>query len=106
VIILEYGVIFKHQGEITLYDIENNAFVLQDRTPSGTVSWSGHSCRREVHLSIHRQHLQRVSFGEFSGQSTCSCRLPVSAHYRWNSKSILFDFHIVHFVHYDVIKLW
>ena len=103
---LEYEVIFKHQGEITLYDIENGVFVLQDRSPSGTVSWSFHSCRREMHLSLHRQHLQRVSFGESRGQSTRSCRLPVSAHYRWNSKSILFDFHIVHFVHYDVIKHW
>jgi len=106
VINLEYGLIFKHQRAITLYDIENDVFVLQDRSPSGTVSWSAHSCRREMRLSLHRQHLQRVSCGEFRGQSTRSCRLPVSAHYRWNNKSILFDFHIVHFVHYDVIKLW
>ena len=105
VINVEYGVIFKHQGEITLYDREN-VFVFQDRPPSGTVPWSGHSCRRENRLSLYRQHLQRVSCGKFRGRSTHSCRLPVSTHYRWNSRSILFDFHIVHFVHYDVIKLW
>jgi hypothetical protein len=103
---LGYGVIFKRQGEITLYDRENDVFVLQDRSPSGTVSWSDRSCRREMCLSLHRQHLQRVSCGKFRGQSTRSCRLPVSAHYRCNSRSILFDFHIVHVVQYDVTKLW
>jgi len=106
VINLEYRVILSN-GERQHYMTEKlTCFVLQDRSPSGSVPWSGHSCRREMRLSLHRQHLQRVSCGKFRGQCTRSCRLPVSAHYRWNSRSILFDFHIVSFVHYDVIKLW